>query len=68
MARFIKYIFCIDVYHELSKCFSKLLQLEPCNNVFEVISDLMAHGMIFLITINFYNAKKMSNFAMMFTM
>ena len=54
----------IVVYHELSKCVSNLLQLEPCNDIFKVISDIMAqwYDMLntFFITIDFYNAMKMN--------
>ena len=37
---------CIDVYHSNyygMKCVTNLEQLEPCNNMFKVISDIMAH-------------------------
>ena len=46
-----------------------LLQLEPCNDMFKVISDVMAHWdeimNKIIITINFCNAMKM-NCALMF--
>ena len=29
--------------HYGRKCLSNLLQLEPCNDMFKVISDIMAH-------------------------
>ena len=38
--------FCIDVNHKHHygiKCLRNLLQLEPCNDMFKVISDIMAH-------------------------
>ena len=45
------------------KCLSNLLQLEPCNVMFKVISDIMAHWYdmwnSIVIAINFCNAKKM---------
>ena len=46
------------------KSISILIQLEPCNDMFEVTSGIMAiwYELIktFLITINFCNAKKMN--------
>ena len=51
------------------KCFSILLQLEPCNVMIKVISDIMAHCYDFwntiVLAINYCNAKKMI-FALMF--
>ena len=46
-----------------------LLQLEPCNDMFKVISDIMEHSYDMWISnvINFCNAKKM-NIALMFIM
>ena len=38
---------CIDVYqsnHYGRKCVSNLLQLEPCNDMFKVISDIIAQS------------------------
>ena len=44
------------------KCLSNLLQLEPCNVMFKVISDIMEHWYdlwnTIVIAINFCNAKK----------
>ena len=57
---------CIDIYHRQSlwkKCLCNLLQLEPCNNMFKVISDIMAHSyeMWYIITaINYCIAIKMN--------
>ena len=46
------------------KCVSNLLQLEPCNDMFKVISDIMEHCYDLWITIiramNFWNRKKMN--------
>ena len=51
------------------KCVSNLLQLEPCNDMFKVISDIMAHCYdmwnTIITEINFWNAMKM-NCALMF--
>ena len=45
------------------KCLSNLLQLEPCNDMFKVISDIIPHWNnlwnTIVIDINFWNAKKM---------
>ena len=45
------------------KCLSKSLQLVTCTDMFKVISDIMAYWydtiIIFIITINFCNGKKM---------
>ena len=48
------------------KCFSDLLQLEPCDGMFKVISDRMTHWYVLYLyvfvlcnPINFFNAKKM---------
>ena len=53
------------------KCVSNLLQLEPCNDMFKVISDIMEHSYdiwnTIINAINFCNAKKM-NCALMFIM
>ena len=49
--------------HYAIKCLSNLLQLEPCNVMLKVISDIMAHWYdlwnTFVIVINFCNATKM---------
>ena len=57
---------CIDIYHKQSlwkKCLSYLLQVEPCNVMFKVISDIIAYwyeiGMTIVIAIRFCNGKKM---------
>ena len=45
------------------KCLSNLIQLQPCNIIFKVISDIMAHWNdmwnIILLTTNSCNVKKM---------
>ena len=45
------------------KCLRKILQLEQCNIMFKMISDIMAHwyemGNTIVIAIHFCNAKKM---------
>ena len=50
-------------YHYGIKSFSNLLQLEPCNDMFKDISDIIAHWHdmrnTIVIAINFCNAKKM---------
>ena len=50
--------------HYGRKCISMLLQLEPCNDIFKVILDIMAHWYVMIITIiitiNFRNAIKMN--------
>ena len=50
--------------HYGRRCHSILLQLVPCNDMFKVISDIMAEWNdiinTFFITINCCNAKKMS--------
>ena len=58
---------CIDVYHKQHygiKCVSNLIQLEPCNDMFKVISDIIARCCDmwnkYINAINFYNAKKMN--------
>ena len=57
--------------HDGRKCLSNLLQLEPCNDQFNVISDVMAYWYdtfnTFNIAIKFSNAKIM-NCALMFIM
>ena len=66
---------CIDVFiisnNDGIKCVSNLVQLEPCNDMFKVISDIMAHCYdmwnAIINAINFCNAKKM-NCALMFIM
>ena len=49
--------------HNGIKCLSNLLQLEPCNVMFKVISDIIAHWHnmrnTIVIAINSGNAKKM---------
>ena len=62
---------CIDVYRSNDygrKCHSNLLQLEPCNHIFKVISDIMAHSyeMCNITSINFCIAKKMDCALMIF--
>ena len=51
------------------KCVSNLLQLKPCNDMFKVISDIMAHCYdmwnTIIVAIKSCNAKKM-NCALMF--
>ena len=46
------------------KCLSNLLQLEPCNVMFKMISDIMAHWYdmwnTFVFASNFCNAKKIN--------
>ena len=56
----------IDVYHKQHygiKCLSNLLQLEPCDGMFKVISDIMAHWYemwnTIVIAIRFCTGKKM---------
>ena len=48
----------------MEECLSNVLQLEPCHDMFKVISVIMAHwyDMLnkFLIAMNFCNAKKMN--------
>ena len=50
--------------HDGRKCLSILLQLEPCNDMLKLISDIMANWYelikTFLNTISFCNAKKMN--------
>ena len=50
--------------HDGRKCLSNLLQLEPCNDMYKVISDIMVqwYEMIntFIFTINFCNAMRMN--------
>ena len=41
------------------KCLSNLQQLEPCNVIFKVISDIMANWCDLWIAIHFCNGKKM---------
>ena len=55
----------IDSYqsnHYGRKCLSNLLQLEPCSDMFKVISDIMAHSYEMwniISAINFWIANKM---------
>ena len=55
-------MFIISNHYGIS-CLCNLLQLEPCNVMFKVISDIMAHWYdmwnSIVIAINFCNAKKM---------
>ena len=53
---------CVLMFINSRKCLSNFLQLEPCNDMFKVISDIMTHSyeMWNIITsINFCIAKKM---------
>ena len=51
--------------HYGRKCLSNFLQLEPCNDMFKMISDMMAHcydlGNTIMKVIHFCNGKKINS-------
>ena len=49
----LKFLMIIISNHYGRKCLINLLQLEPCNDIFKVISDIMAHW--FEIIIPYHN-------------